>query len=72
MTIEEIAIDREIPVEAVREAIEYYESQPTEMLADFRREARYMDAVGMNDSDYKFNSSPRVLSPPEINEIMRG
>jgi uncharacterized protein (DUF433 family) len=72
MTVEEIAADWEIPVEAVQEAIEYYESRPPEMLEDFRREARYMEAVGINDPSYKRHPTPRDLNPQEINEIMRG
>lgn len=38
MTPEEIATDRELPVEAVLEAIAYCQSDPPEILEDWRRE----------------------------------
>jgi len=72
MTMEEIAFDRDIPVEAVKEAIEYYESQPPEMLEDFRREDRLMEARGMNDPNYKLKPTPRTLTLQELAEIRRG
>ena len=38
MTIEEIAEDRDLPIEAVKEAIAYCESDPPEIREDFERE----------------------------------
>ena len=66
MTMEEIAADYDIPLEAVQEAIEYYESNPPEMLEDFRREDALMEAAGMNDPNYKYHPSPRILTAEEI------
>ena len=71
MTMAEIAADYDIPLEAVQEAIEYYESNPPEMLEDFRREDALAEAMGMNDPNYKFNPSPKILSPQEIAKINR-
>lgn len=65
MTIEEIAADRNLPVEVVREAITYVESQPAEIEQDFRYEEAIMDASGMNDPGYKHNPHPRPV-PPEL------
>lgn len=62
---EEIAQDYQLPVEAVREAIAYCESDPPELIEDLEREERTMEATGMNDPDYKFGGKYRVLSPQE-------
>lgn len=70
MTMEQIAADWDIPLEAVQEAIEYYESNPPEMLEDFRREDALMEATGMNDPNYKYNPKPKLLSPQEIARIL--
>ena len=64
-TIEEIAADYELPVDAVKEAIAYCESDPPEIREDFAREEAIMDATGMNDPNYKYNPSPKPLSPQE-------
>jgi uncharacterized protein (DUF433 family) len=69
MTVEEIAQDYSLPVEAVREAIAYCESNPPEIADDFRREEEKMEAAGMNEPNYKFHPSPRVLTPQEIASI---
>ena len=71
MTMQEIAEDWEIPLEAVQEAIAYYESKPPEMLADFRREEASMEARGMNDPNYKLNPRPKLLSPEQRAAIRR-
>src|SRR5438105_1621983 len=54
-TPEELAEDYGLPLEAVREAIAYCESNPPEIAADFRREERLIEAHGMNHPDYKNN-----------------
>ena len=72
MTPEEIASDYGLPVEAVREAIAYCESNPPELLEDYAREEALMEATGMNDPDYKDNPSPRLLSPQERARLERG
>lgn len=71
MTPEEIAEDRDLPVEAVLEAIAYCESNPPEVEEDRRREERLMAASGMNDPNYKYKPTPRLLSPQEIVAIHR-
>jgi hypothetical protein len=70
MSIEDIAADWQIPVEAVQEAIAYYESKPQEMLDDFRRDDALAQATGINDPDYKLNPSPKLLSAQEIARIL--
>ncbi len=70
-TPEEIAADYSLPLEAVREAIAYCESNPPELLADYAREEALMEASGENDPDYKYHPSPKLLSPQEIARIMR-
>jgi uncharacterized protein (DUF433 family) len=65
MTPEEIAGEYDLPVEAVKEAIAYCQTEPPEIRADFEREERKMQATGMNDPDYKCGGKYRVLSPQE-------
>ena len=67
-TAEQIAADYELPMEAVKEAIAYCESNPPEIAEDFRREEALMEATGMNDPNYKYHGKPKVLSPQEIAE----
>ena len=61
-TIEEIAADYDLPVDAVKEAIAYCESDPPEIREDFAREEAIMEATGMNDPAYKYGGKYRVLS----------
>jgi hypothetical protein len=70
MTMEEIAADYDIPLEAVQEAIAYYESGPPEMLDDFRRDEALAEATGMNDPNYKYNPTPKPLTAQEIAGIL--
>ncbi len=71
MAAEEIAADYGLPLEAVKEAIAYCESNPPEIEQDFRREEALMEATGMNDPDYKCHGKPKVLSPQERARIER-
>src|SRR5437868_13609254 len=48
-TIEEIAADWNLPIEAVKEAIAYCQSDPPEIRLDFQREEALIEASGMND-----------------------
>ena len=64
-TPEQIAADYDLPVEAVREAIAYCQSDPPEIREDLEREERLMEATGMNDPDYKYGGKYRILSPQE-------
>jgi uncharacterized protein (DUF433 family) len=61
-TPEQLAEDFNLPLEAVREAIAYCESNPPEIRADWEMEEALMEATGMNDPNYKYHPSPRPLS----------
>lgn len=50
----------------------YCQSDPPEIREDFEREERLLEASGMNDPNYKYNPSPKLLSPQEIATIMHG
>jgi uncharacterized protein (DUF433 family) len=65
MTPEQIAQEYDLPVEAVKEAIAYCQTDPPEIKEDFDREERKMEATGMNDPDYKYGGKYRILSPRE-------
>lgn len=65
MTPEEIAADYGLPLEAVREAIAYCQTEPPEIKEDFEREERIMAATGMNAPDYKLGGKYRILTPQE-------
>lgn len=71
MTVAEIAADYNLPVEAVKEAIAYCESNPRELLQDYAREEALVEASGMNHPDYKWNPKPKALSPEERERIKR-
>lgn len=69
MTAAELAEDFSLPLEAVLEAIAYCESKPPEIEQDFRREEALMEATGMNDPNYKYHGTPRVLTAQEMARI---
>ena len=71
MTAEEIAADRDLPVEAVRECIAYCASNPPEVRGDLMCEEELMRAMGMFEPGYKLNPTPKLLSPQEIARINR-
>jgi uncharacterized protein (DUF433 family) len=68
-TAEDIAADYGLPLEAVKEAIAYCESNPPEIEEDFRREEALAEAMGMNDPNH--DGRPRILSAEEIARIFR-
>jgi uncharacterized protein (DUF433 family) len=68
-TPEQIAANYNLPLEAVQEAIAYCQSNPPEIQQDFQREEALMEATGMNDPDYKYHPSPRILSAEEMARI---
>jgi uncharacterized protein (DUF433 family) len=70
-TVEEIAADYEIPVEAVRESIEWCQGDPPELRRDMAREEAIMEASGMNGPAYKLTGNRRVLTPVDWAEIDR-
>lgn len=65
MTIEEIADDYDLPVEAVREAIAYCQSDPPEIREDWEAEERLAKATGMDDPEYYKHGKPWRLTPQE-------
>jgi uncharacterized protein (DUF433 family) len=65
LTPEEIAANYDLPLDAVKEAIAYCQSDPPEIREDFEREERIMEATGMNDPDYKYGGKYRMLTPQE-------
>jgi uncharacterized protein (DUF433 family) len=69
MTPEEIAREVNLPIDAVREAIAYCESNPPELADDYAREEALSNAAGMNEPEYKLHSTPKLLSPQEIARI---
>jgi hypothetical protein len=68
-TMEEIAQDYDLPIEAVKEAIAYCESNPPEIKHDFAIQEALIEASGMNDPNYKYHPRPIPLSPQEIARI---
>jgi uncharacterized protein (DUF433 family) len=71
-TPEEIAEDYNLPVEAVNEAIAYCQSNPPELVEDYRREDALIEASGMNDPGYKYNPTPKPLTAQQIARIIDG
>ena len=71
MTIEQIAEDYQIPVEAVQEAIDWCRSDPPELKRDMAREEAIMEASGMNEPAYKSTGKRRLLTPEDWAEINR-
>jgi hypothetical protein len=65
MSVEEIAAEYRIPVEAVREVIAYCQSDPPELAEDYAREAALMEATGMNQPNYKCQPRPKLLTPQD-------
>jgi uncharacterized protein (DUF433 family) len=66
---EETALQFNLPVEAVREAIAYCESNPPELAEDYAREDALSEAAGMNEPGYKLHPVPKLLDPQEIARI---
>jgi uncharacterized protein (DUF433 family) len=66
-----IAEQYRLPIEAIREAIAYCESNPPEIEEDCRREEALMDAMGVNDPDYKKTGNTRVLTAEKLARILR-
>lgn len=66
MTPAVIAREFGLPLEAVHEAIAYCESNPPELLEDYRREEAAMEATGMNSPEYRRHGKPRLLSAREM------
>jgi uncharacterized protein (DUF433 family) len=65
-TVEQIAADYKLPIEAVKEAIAYCESNPPELLEDYRREAALVEAARSDGQ-----KQGKHLAPEEIARIRR-
>lgn len=70
--LEQIAQDFQIPVEAVKEAIEYCNAHWDVVMADHAREERLLEATGMNHPQYKYNPSKyyKMITPEERHRII--
>jgi hypothetical protein len=64
-TAQQHATDFCLPLEAVREAIEYCQSDPPELRDDHRKDDLLAEAIGMNDPAIKQSGKPRALSTEE-------
>ena len=71
MTVEDIAANYDLPVEAVQESIAYCESNPPEIASDYAAEEALMEATGMNDPNYKYHPQPKVLTLEERSRLNR-
>jgi len=69
-SVEEIAADFDVPVEAVREAIAYYESNPPEMREDWEREEALVQASGANDPTARGRAT-KLISLEDYARIFR-
>jgi uncharacterized protein (DUF433 family) len=67
MTPEEIAADRDLPLEAVLEAIAYCESNPPEIQQDWEREEAIIKATRGDNP----RAQPRLLTAQELARLNR-
>jgi uncharacterized protein (DUF433 family) len=63
MSAEQIAEDRELPLEAVREAIAYCALKPPEVEQDLRDEEQHMRAAGLLNGRSQTSLTPVVIPP---------
>jgi uncharacterized protein (DUF433 family) len=70
-TPEEIAADHDLPIEAVREAIAYCESNPPEFRDDWEADEALEAATGMKDPEYKNHGRTQILSPDQTARLSR-
>jgi len=71
MNAADIAREFGLAVEAVQEAIAYCESNPPELQEDYAREEALLEASGMNDPQYKYHPTPKLLTPQQIAQTNR-
>jgi uncharacterized protein (DUF433 family) len=64
-TERQLAVDFDVPLEAVEEAIEYCQADPPEIREDQRKDAVLAEAIGMNDPASRNSGKPRSLSSEE-------
>jgi uncharacterized protein (DUF433 family) len=68
---EQIALDYQLPIEAVREAIAYCESNPPELEEDWAAEEAMEEATGMKDPDYAKHGRTRPLPLDDMARLSR-
>jgi uncharacterized protein (DUF433 family) len=68
---DQIAAECSLPLDAVKEAIAYCQSNPLEIALDLQREERFMEASGMNDHDYKSGGKFKPVPPQEVARILK-
>lgn len=71
MTPEEIAENFYVPLEAVKEAVAYCESNPPELQQDFEADERLAKATGMNDPNYVLLGTRKYLTPEERAQLFQ-
>ena len=64
-TPQQLAADVDVPLEAVREAIAYCQTDPPEIREDKRKDDLLAEATGMNDPTSKYIAKLRPLSTEE-------
>jgi uncharacterized protein (DUF433 family) len=64
-TPQQLAADFDVPLEAVREAIDYCQTNPPELREDHRKDDVRAEAIGMNNPAIKLTGKPRSLSSAE-------
>ncbi len=70
-TIEQIAEDYELPIEVVKEAIAYCDTNPPEIQQDWEIEEAIEEATGRNDPEYQKTGRSRPLSLEDWARINR-
>jgi uncharacterized protein (DUF433 family) len=70
-TVEQIAAEYSLSIEAVKEAIAYCQSNPPEIAEDHQREETILRMVGAADPDNPRHVQPRPLSPQQWTELLR-
>ena len=71
MSAEQIAEDRDLPVEVVRECIAYCATNPPEVRGDLIREEELMRAMGMFDPEHRQTGKTKLITPQERARIHR-
>jgi uncharacterized protein (DUF433 family) len=71
MTPQEIAAEFNLPLEAVQEAIAYCQANPPEIIKDFEREERLMEASGIKEPDYGRGGKFKVVPSEEVARILK-
>lgn len=61
-TLEQLAVDWGVPLEAVQEAIAYCQSSPPELSEDRRKDELLAEAIGMKDPSIQRSGRTRPVS----------